>query len=430
MAAPASAATSTAVVSDPTGDNGPGLDPRGDVVAVEIGDSGTTLTVRAATRTFEAPTSTNWEGFALGDPFFITGTGIQWLVDVNGDDTEDYVVSFLSNGSSIVADVTAASDPSTILCHATPTSVAGSGYSANFPAGCVGNPGHVRVHAAMIYETPTDVSVDDTDWTAAVTPPPPAPPPPPHETPQRFTAGYWMVGASGSVYAFGHAHFFGGASTFPVTHLEPTPLHGGYWIVNAAGQVFAFGNAHWRGNAGALSPGETVSSLAATPTANGYWLVTSHGRVLRFGDARFFGDMSGRRLNGPVVGAVATPTGLGYYMVASDGGIFAFGDARFRGSMGGTRLNNPVIGLVPTLDNRGYWLVASDGGVFSFNAPFGGSMAGVSLNQPVVGMVRYGNGYLMVASDGGVFDFSDTAFVGSLGSQPPAIPIVGVGAAG
>jgi hypothetical protein len=72
--------------------------------------------------------------------------------------------------------------------------------------------------------------------------------------------------------------------------------------------------------------------------------------------------------------------------------------------------------------------VASDGGVFAFNAPFLGSTGGVHLNSPMVGMVRYGNGYLMVGSDGGIFDFSNHPFAGSLGSHPPAVPIVSVAA--
>ena len=42
------------------------------------------------------------------------------------------------------------------------------------------------------------------------------------------------------------------------------------------------------------------------------------------------------------------------------------------------------------------------------------------------GRVAYGNGYRMVASDGGVFDFSDTAFVGSLGDNPPQTRIIGI----
>jgi hypothetical protein len=255
-------------------------------------------------------------------------------------------------------------------------------------------------------------------WPQASSPTPSLPP--------VLGSGYWMVGASGSVYAFGDARFSGGVSTTNVTHIEAAPSHTGYWIVNGMGQVFAFGNARWHGNGGALWPGEKVSSLSATPTGNGYWLFTNSGRVMPFGDARSFGDMGGIHLNGPIVGSVATPTGRGYYMVASDGGIFAFGDARFHGSMGGARLNQPVNGLVPTLDNRGYWLVASDGGIFAFNAPFRGSMGGTRLNRPVIGMVRYGNGYLMVGSDGGIFAFSNKPFRGSLGSNPPAVPIVGV----
>jgi hypothetical protein len=52
------------------------------------------------------------------------------------------------------------------------------------------------------------------------------------------------------------------------------------------------------------------------------------------------------------------------------------------------------------------------------------------LNKPIIGMVRYGNGYLMVASDGGVFSFSDQPFLGSLGDNPPSIPITNVAALG
>jgi ligand-binding sensor domain-containing protein len=113
-------------------------------------------------------------------------------------------------------------------------------------------------------------------------------------------------------------------------------------------------------------------------------------------------------------------------MVASDGGVFAFGDAQFYGSMGATRLNAPVMSLVPDADNVGYWLVARDGGIFAFNAAFRGSMGATPLNKPVTGMVRNGNGYLMVGEDGGIFNFSDQPFAGSLGANPPSIPIVAV----
>jgi len=65
--------------------------------------------------------------------------------------------------------------------------------------------------------------------------------------------------------------------------------------------------------------------------------------------------------------------------------------------------------------------------IFSFGgAGCRGSLGSVHLNKPVIGMVAYGDGYLMLASDGGIFDFSTTPFLGTLGANPPSIPIVGV----
>jgi hypothetical protein len=253
-------------------------------------------------------------------------------------------------------------------------------------------------------------------------------------TPARTRrSGYWMVGSTGDVYAFGDARAMGNApvGATPAVDIEATPNNDGYWIVDAAGRVFAFGTARSHGNAGGLSAGEQVTSLSATPDGGGYWIFTNRGRVLRFGNAPFLGDMSAAALNGPVLDSVATPSGKGYYMVASDGGVFAFGDARFAGSMASTRLNAPVQSLVPDPDGSGYWLVASDGGIFAFNAPFHGSMGSSRLNRPVTGMVgsSTGGGYLMVAEDGGIFAFGDVAFRGSLGSSPPAAPVTAVAAA-
>jgi hypothetical protein len=245
-------------------------------------------------------------------------------------------------------------------------------------------------------------------------------------------AGYWMLGSDGLVYPFGNAPGAGDPSAYvaadgvPAADIEPTPSGDGYWVLNQRGAVFGYGDASYQGGLpdGYLAPGETATSLSATPTGEGYWIFTTKGRAARFGDALFLGDMRAVALNGPVLDSVATPTGQGYYMVASDGGIFSFGDARFQGSMGGQRLNAPVRSLVPDPDQAGYWLVGSDGGVFAFDADFRGSMGEVKLNKPVTGMVAFGNGYLMVASDGGVFNFSDKPFAGSLGSNPPASPIV------
>ena len=278
--------------------------------------------------------------------------------------------------------------------------------------------------------TPPVAPTPPTPATPPAQPTPPTPPAPPvvaaPTPPASAPAGYWMLGQGGAVYGFGAAAHYGNAATSTAVDLEPTPSGDGYWIVNSAGQVFAHGNAPWLGNATGLANGESVASISSTKSGAGYWLFTNRGRVLNFGDAPHYGDMSGTTLNGPVLGSIPTTSGNGYYMVASDGGIFAFGDAQFYGSMGGQRLNAPVMGLVPDADGVGYWLVASDGGIFAFNAPFRGSMGAARLNKPVIGMVRYGDGYLMVGSDGGIFTFSDQPFLGSLGANPPAMPIAAV----
>ena len=260
------------------------------------------------------------------------------------------------------------------------------------------------------------------------------PPPQPIANPGPATprSGYWMVGRTGNVYAFGDAGSFGNAPVgpTPAVDLEPTPSGNGYWVVDEVGHVFTFGDAGYKGaiNGEGLAPGERVTSLSSTAPGGGYWIFTSRGRVVPFGDAAFYGDMSGTALNGPVLDSIPTPSGKGYFMVASDGGIFSFGDAKFRGSMGDSRLNAPVQSLVPDPDGDGYWLVASDGGIFAFAAGFHGSMGGSHLNKPITGMVAYGEGYLMVAEDGGIFSFSNKPFAGSLGANPPANPIVSVAA--
>ncbi len=242
--------------------------------------------------------------------------------------------------------------------------------------------------------------------------------------------GYWMLGGAGAIYHFGTAPGLGSASTLGAVDVEASATGYGYWIVNSAGRVFPFGTARNFGNAPALAAGDSVTSISRTATGNGYWLFTSRGFVYPFGDAHMYGDLRATHLNGGIVDSVRTPSGHGYYMVATDGGVFSFGDARFHGSTGSLRLNAPVRSLVPDPDGAGYWLVAVDGGVFAFDAPFRGSMGGTKLNRPIVGMVSFGNGYLMVAADGGIFDFSTKPFLGSLGANPPAIPIVSVAAVG
>ncbi|MGH3115858.1 MAG: hypothetical protein ACRDQ2_01840 [Gaiellales bacterium] len=246
-------------------------------------------------------------------------------------------------------------------------------------------------------------------------------------------SGYWMVDATGHVYAFGGASYRGaptGMLSSTVADIEATPTSEGYWVIDSGGHVYAFGDAPYLGNAdpARLLPEEKVTSLSATPSGRGYWIFTTKGRALAFGDAPRLGGLAGVPLKGPVIDSKSTPSGRGYYMVASDGGVFAFGDAEFHGSMGAVTLNAPVLALVPDHDGHGYWLLASDGGVFAFEAPFRGSLGATRLNRPATGMVGSGNGYLIVAEDGGVFNFSDRPFHGSLGTNPPPDPVVAVAA--
>jgi hypothetical protein len=260
---------------------------------------------------------------------------------------------------------------------------------------------------------------------------PPGPVPGSVLTTEPGRSGYWMVGSDdGIVYAFGDARHLGNAWVGPAkaVDLELIFLGNGYWVIDDQGYVFACGDAMPLSNVDLrdLKVGEKVTSLSGIFLGNGYWVFTTKGRVLIFGDAVHFGDMSGTVFNGSVLDSIPTFSGDGYYMVVSDGGIFAFGDARFAGSMGGKRLNVLVQFLVPDGDGSGYWLVAFDGGVFAFDAGFRGSMGGKLLNRSVSGMVSFGNGYLMVGEDGGIFNFSDREFLGSLGSNPLAQPIVSV----
>jgi Fibronectin type III domain len=248
---------------------------------------------------------------------------------------------------------------------------------------------------------------------------------PPNPNPAAAgSGGYWMVTAAGKVYGFG-VPTFGDAPTGTATHIEPHPSGAGYWVLDANGTVSNFGTAPALGNA-SLHAGEKAVSLSATPTGTGYWVFTDKGRAIPFGTAAFHGDMADARLNGPILGSVATPDGHGYWMVGSDGGIFSFGTAVFHGSTGNIRVNKPVMAMAPAANGAGYWLVASDGGIFAFDVAFFGSMGGTALNKPVTGMVPGRNGYLMVGQDGGTFAFGDVAFHGSLGSNPPASPVVSV----
>jgi hypothetical protein len=186
-----------------------------------------------------------------------------------------------------------------------------------------------------------------------------------------------------------------------------TPTARGGWVASASGAVFAFGDARFYGSLGAVHLNQPIVGMAATPTGAGYWLVASDGGVFAFGDARYFGSTGNIRLHRPIVGIAPTPTGSGYWLVASDGGIFTFGDARFYGSTGGAPPAFPVRGIAPTPDGLGYWLVTLDGRVFAFgDAPFAGNAPRPDRRRGpafTVGVVAAPGGYRIVESDGAVY---------------------------
>ena len=214
-------------------------------------------------------------------------------------------------------------------------------------------------------------------------------------------------------------------TTSPTTTTTPSAVPA-YWLASATGGVYSFGGAPFFGSAGALPLVRPVVGMASTPDRQGYWLVASDGGIFSFGDATFYGSTGGIHLNQPIVGMASTPDDKGYWLVAADGGIFTFGDANFYGSTGAMHLNKPIVGMASTPDGKGYWLVASDGGIFTFgDANFYGSTGAITLNKPIIGMMAGpgGTGYVLVASDGGTFTFGTAPFYGSLGAIPLKEPI-------
>jgi len=118
--------------------------------------------------------------------------------------------------------------------------------------------------------------------------------------------GYWVVTATGHVYAFGDAPNFGapGPQGSPVTSAVRTPDGGGYWILLADGAVDRYGDAADFGDAAgvptALNP---ATAIFTTDNSDGFWIATANGTVWAYGAAPNDGDMAGTRLNGSIVAA-------------------------------------------------------------------------------------------------------------------------------
>jgi hypothetical protein len=390
-------------------------------------------------------------GDLYGGPWADPATRLTWYL-TGSSGADEYSVSWRTEGGGHRSEVTRLSTGA-VMCNGYFATTAWGAFQTIFPSTCA--PGLSRFRAEIAYRvdgvTNRDM-VPDAGWSDVVIESGPSLAVNDHPAvPADVRSGYWMLGADGSVYAFGDVRDLGdvtstlapwlpsGVLTERAVDIDVSPNGRGYWIATDRGQValcyasggWACSPTWWSQTAPSPYPpstGSPVTSISVTPSGNGFWLFTEKGAVITYGDAKSFGALSDRILNAPIVDSVATPSGQGYYMVAADGGVFSFGDARFAGSTGDRKLNAPVRSLVPDGDGSGYWLVATDGGIFAFDAPFRGSMGATTLNKPVKGMIRYGDGYLMVAEDGGIFNFSDLPFAGSLGDNPPVHPIVSVAA--
>ena len=76
----------------------------------------------------------------------------------------------------------------------------------------------------------------------------------------------------------------GGVSVDNIIGIAATPSGNGYWLISATGTVYAFGSAQKFGTVrGTSSP---VSAIAGTPTGGGYWITTQNGAVYAFGNAQ------------------------------------------------------------------------------------------------------------------------------------------------
>ena len=230
--------------------------------------------------------------------------------------------------------------------------------------------------------------------------------------------GYSLVGANGSVFAYGRAKYRGSAAkeklVSPVIGAFPTPDGNGYWLVTKKGGVFSYGDAHFYGSLAGLKLSKPVVAIAATPDGKGYWLALANGRVFAFGDARRVSPPQ-PKLGSPVVGMMVDEATGGYWLLTADGGVFAY-HAPFFGSAAKLKLASPVVGGASLPDGTGYWLAGAGGGVFSFGkALYKGSASGKHLSGRVVGIVGDGGpgGYWLVGADGGIFAFGTARYHGS-----------------
>src|SRR5438552_3948953 len=127
-------------------------------------------------------------------------------------------------------------------------------------------------------------------------------------------AGPSPAGAAGpvSVHALGGAPALGTPSTAlnaPIVAIAATRSGTGYWIVAASGRVFAYGDARAMNS---VVPASPIVGLQLAPGATGLWLVAHNGAVYATGTAPYLGGASGGLMQ--AAGIAGASPGHGYWI--------------------------------------------------------------------------------------------------------------------
>jgi hypothetical protein len=168
--------------------------------------------------------------------------------------------------------------------------------------------------------------------------------------------GYRLFAADGGVFDFGDAVYEGslpGEDIFPTSPVAgataypfgegPNPNNAGYWLVGADGTIYTFGNAPTTLGNGVGRLSSSVVALATTPTGEGYYMFAQNGQVAAFGDA--LGNLGSASAPSPIVFGQSTSTGQGYWEFSTTGGVYSFGDAPYEGALT-IKLNAPITAAI------------------------------------------------------------------------------------
>jgi len=224
---------------------------------------------------------------------------------------------------------------------------------------------------------------------------------------------YMDVSSAGQIYAWNSRYLGGspGGNNGRFTDAKVTAGDNGYWLLDASGQIYAYGNAPYLGGG---APGHTgdIIALAATPDGQGYAMLSAAGQVYAYGDAGYYGGSPGGS-SGEFVDMEMTPSGHGYWLLTSAGQIYAYGDATYYGGSP-TGFSKAIVAMSPTPDGRGYVMVSKTGQVYAYgDAQYkGGSPAGIAGDIADISYTP-GAGYVLISTTGQHYAYGDAPFLGN-----------------